>query len=108
MTLLTLELPPHLYERLRRHATTLGKTPEQAAERLLDWGLTEAPAGPTQEREQVTQALRAAGLLTTLTLDEKRKADATMATGSDVRAALDRAGGKPLSEVIIEMRGPKE
>ena len=108
MTLLTLELPPHLYERLRRHADTLGKTPQQAAEGLLAWGLTEDVAGAIQEREQVTEALRALGLLTTLTLDEKRKANATTATISDVRAALDCAGEIALSEVIIEMRGPKE
>lgn len=48
------------------------------------------------------------GLLTALTADEKQRAADVTATLSEVRAALDRTTGKPLSEVIIEMRGPKE
>jgi hypothetical protein len=36
-----------------------------------------------------------------------RAAKATMSL-AEVQAALDRAGGKPLSELIIEQRGPKD
>jgi hypothetical protein len=108
MTLLTLELPSDLYERLRRRADKLGKTPQQVAEGLLTQELAGIVVGTTQERDQVTEALRAAGLLTALTADERRKAEAITVTLSEVRAALDRAGGKPLGNVIIEMRGPKE
>lgn len=59
------------------------------------------------EQTQVTEALLAAGLLTELAPEEKRRAEATTVTLPEVRAALDRAAGKPLSELIIEMRGPK-
>lgn len=107
MTVLTLELPTDLYDRLRRRADRLGKTPQQVAEGLLAQELAETPIGVTQEREQVTEVLRAAGLLTNLAPNEKEKAEATTATLHDVQSSLDRAGGKPLSEVIIEMRGPR-
>jgi hypothetical protein len=38
---------------------------------------------------------------------KKRARQATMSL-EEIRAALDRAGGQPLSELILEMRGPKE
>ena len=60
------------------------------------------------ERERAITVLRVAGLLTELTPEEKERAKHATMTLEEVRAALDRAGGKPLSEVIIEMRGPKE
>jgi len=108
MTLLTLELSPDLYERLRRRADRLGKTPQQIAEGLLAQELTAKPGVDNRERNQVTEVLRMAGLLTQLAPEEQRKAEATAVTLSEVQSALNRAGGKPLSEVIIEMRGPKE
>lgn len=108
MTLLTLELTSDLYERLRHRADRLGKTPQQVAESLLAGELAEAPIETAQERERVTEVLRAAGLLSSLTLDEKRKAEATTITLLEVQAALDRAGGKPLSKLVIEMRGSKQ
>lgn len=108
MTLLTLELTSDLYKRLRRRAHRLGKTPQQLAEDLLTRELVESPVEDNQEQVKVTAALRAMGLLTELTSDEKRRAEAVTVTLSEVRAALDRTAGKPLSEVIIEMRGPKE
>jgi hypothetical protein len=60
------------------------------------------------ERERATEALRAAGLLTELSPAEKALADQSALTLEEARAILDRAGGKPLSEIILEMRGPKE
>jgi len=63
---------------------------------------------PPDERERATEALRAAGLLTELSPEEKALAAQSTLTLEKARAILDRAGGKPLSEVILEMRGPKE
>jgi hypothetical protein len=60
------------------------------------------------ERERATEALRAAGLLAELSPAEKALADQSSLTLEEARAILDRAGGKPLSEIILEMRGPKE
>ncbi len=107
MTLLTLELTSDQYKRLRRRADRLGKTPQQLAKDLLARELAEHSGQSAPEQIQVTEALRAAGLLTELAPEEKRRAEATTVTLPEVRAALDRAAGKPLSELIIEMRGPK-
>jgi hypothetical protein len=62
---------------------------------------------PQGERERATEALRAAGLLTELSPAEKARAAQSTLTLDEARAILDRAGGKPLSEVVLEMRGPK-
>jgi len=104
MTTLTLRLSPEQYERLRAEAERLGK-PEEELTR--EW-LAERITSLMSERELTTEVLRAAGLLTELSPEEKKRVARSKATLEEVRAALDRAGGKPLSEVILEMRRPKE
>jgi hypothetical protein len=64
-------------------------------------------ATPVSEREQVRAALRAAGKLAELTPGEKAIAAQATLTLDEARAILNRAGGKPLSEIVLEMRGPK-
>lgn len=63
---------------------------------------------PVTERDRATATLRAAGLLTELSPSEKLRASRSTLTLDEARAILDRAGGQPLSEVILDMRGPKE
>jgi hypothetical protein len=63
---------------------------------------------PTTERERVREVLRAAGKLAELTPREKAIAAKAALTLDEARAILDRSGGKPLSEIVLEMRGPKE
>lgn len=104
MATLTLELSPEQYERLRAEAARLGKAEEELAHEWLSERITPLMS----ERERATEVLRAAGPLTELSPEEKKRAARSKATLEEVRAALDRAGGKPLSEVILEMRGPKE
>lgn len=106
MTTLTMELPPEAYRRLHEEAKRLGKPPQLVAQEwLVEW-LTE-PALPTgSDCEKVRQALRSAGLLTRLSPQLRRLADPTVRL-EDVRAALARAGGSPLSEIILEQREPK-
>jgi hypothetical protein len=65
--------------------------------------MPQAPAG-----EHATEALRAAGLLAELSPEEKARAATSTLSLDQARAILDRAGGKSLSEIILEMRGPKE
>ncbi len=67
-----------------------------------------AAAAPADERQRATEALRTAGLLAELSPEEKALAAQSTLTLEEARAILDRAGGKPLSEIILEMRGPKE
>ena len=66
------------------------------------------PQAPAGERERATEALRAAGLLAELSPEEKARAATSTLSLDEARAILDRAGGKSLSEIILEMRGPKE
>ena len=66
-----------------------------------------APVPVMSERDRATEALRAAGLLTELSPAEKIRAAQSTLTLEEAREILDRAGGPPLSEVILEMRGPK-
>jgi len=108
MTQLTLDLSPELYRRLRSKAERLGRPAQDVAQELLAEQLAQLEPTSTIERERVAAALIAAGLLTGLGPEEKRRADRTSVTLEDVRASLDKTGGKPLSEVILEMRGPKE
>lgn len=60
------------------------------------------------QRERGIEIMRQSGMLTELSQEEKERAKQATMTLEEVRAALDRAGGKPLSDVILEMRGPKE
>jgi len=106
MTMLTLELPPEAYRRLHEEANRRGKTPQLVAQEWLIERLS--PPSPTLDspREQVRLALRAAGLLVDLGPDLRLRADPTVYL-EDVEASLARAGGKPLSEIVLEQRGPK-
>lgn len=120
MAALTLELPPELYARLRAEAEGRGTSAEAVAREWLAERLASpapAPAGHEQQpipppdrlsdRDRMTEVLRAAGMLAELSPEEQRRAEQSTATLEEVRAALDRAGGQPLSELILEMRGAK-
>ena len=106
MTVLTLKLPPQVYRRLHEEAARLGKPPQVVAEEWLAERLTPPTAAPDSDRERARQALRAAGLLSELGPNLCRLADPTVRL-ENVRAALGRAGGKTLSEIVLEQRGPK-
>ncbi len=105
MATLKLELSPEQHERLRAEAGRLGKPEEELAREWLAERLeTPASAG---ERERTTEVLRAAGLLAELGPEMKERAARSRATLEEVSAALGRAGGRPLSEILLEQRGPK-
>jgi hypothetical protein len=105
MTILTLQLPKPVYERLRAIAQHQQKSIESIAQEWLTEKSALEPQG--SERERAIAALRAAGLLTELSAEEKARAAQSTLTLPEARAILDRAGGKPLSEEVLEMRGPK-
>jgi hypothetical protein len=107
MTLLTLELEPELYEHLRQEAVHRKATVKKTAQTLLVEQLKLLVDTALSESEQVTAVLQAAGLLTELSAEEKKQAEQVDVTLEEVIADLDAAGGQPLSELIIEMRGPK-
>jgi hypothetical protein len=64
-------------------------------------------AAAEDTRAQVAAKLRAAGLLAVLAPEEQMQAAQSTLTLDEARAILDRADGKPLSEIILELRGPK-
>jgi hypothetical protein len=66
---------------------------------------SEQPARCENDREKARQALREAGLLTQIGPHLRELADPTVHL-EEINAALDRAGGKKLSEIILEQRGP--
>lgn len=107
MTTLTIDVPVDVYERLRAAAESQGKPVESL---VLDW-LTEKSATSESvapsERDRLRIALRKAGMLAEPSDEMLRLAEESTLTLDEARAILDRVGGTPLSEVILEMRGPK-
>lgn len=89
---------------------------QNAVERVAQEWITErsyatsvdihAPA-PRGEKERVTDILRAAGMLAELSPEEKARAARSTLTLEEAQAILNRSGGQPLSELILEMRGSK-
>ena len=106
MTTLSLELPPELYERLAQEAKEVGDSVQVIAQRTLEerFGLLR----PSSQREQVWQVLKLAGLSTELGPEMQERAERSTAGLEEIQAAFDNSKGKPLSEIVIEMRGPKE
>lgn len=105
MTTLTIDLPPEVYDRLSAAAHQQQKPVEALAREWIAERSVTAPE-PT-ERERVREALRSAGLLAEPTSEMRRIAASSTLSLSEAQAILDRTEGPPLSEVIIEMRGPK-
>lgn len=103
MTTITLELPSTIYQRLSEESNHKGLSIEEIAQTCL----VKQTFSPTTEREQIREILRKAGLLTELAPALKERATNSKATLEEVQNAFVRVGGKPLSEIIIEMRGPK-
>lgn len=106
MTALIVELSPDLYDRLRAEAARRGASAEAVAGEWLAERLP-PPAPPTSDRERVRAALRAAGLLAELSPEEKERAAQATMTLEEVQAAFARTAGPPLSEIVLEQRGPK-
>lgn len=113
MTTLTIELPAEAYQRLQAVATQQGTLIETLAQQWLTERSAQVrtelpPPAPPGERERVLAVLRATGLLAELGPAEKARAARSTLTLEQAQAILNRASGKPLSEIILEMRGPKE
>lgn len=63
MTTITLELPADLYQRLQDAAAQRGISPPTLAQDWLMERLLKTPAPPASERDDLGQALTAAGLI---------------------------------------------
>ncbi len=109
MTALILDLDPQVYEQIRKEAERTGQPVEAVAEAWLTERAVPArsPSAAAGERERTIQILRDAGLVAAPTPDMLARAAQATATLEEVQAAFARAGGKPLSEIVLEQRGPK-
>jgi len=105
MTSLTIDLPSEVLERLSAEAVRAGKPVTVLASEWLIERLVPVP--PKSERERAREMLRAAGLLTEPTPAMHTIAAQSTATLAEVQASFARIGGQPLSEIVIEQRGPK-
>jgi hypothetical protein len=98
---------------LRAAGLLLEPTPEEITRaesvELIPEKVREAPnqAGRDKDRNPSVAAMRAAGLLAEPSPAMLARAARATLTLEEISAALDRAEGKPLSEIIIEQRGPK-
>ena len=104
MSTLVLDLPPNLLERLTIEAKRRQQAVEEVASTLLSEDLS-PPSEPEDERNRVEQVLREAGMLVYLADGLRSRIDAKV-SHEDVVAALGHAGGKPLSEIVMEQRRP--
>ena len=100
MSTLTLELPKDLLKLLQERASERGEELQEVALRILE---RELAAEAKSERERVTEVLQAAGLIRPLSEELRQMIDPTV-THEEVEAAFAKAGGKPLSQIIIEQR----
>ena len=85
-------------------AERLGKPLQMVAS---EWLAKFQPSSPANERERGREILRAAGLLTELGPELKKRADSTISLDY-VREALARAERPSLSEIVLEQRRSKE
>jgi hypothetical protein len=105
MTNVMIDIPTDIYQKLEDESNRAGKAVEVIVQ---EWVVERVSAAEiAHEREQVRVLLRAAGLLTELAPELQERANQSTATLEEVQAAFARAGGKPLSEIVIEQRGPK-
>lgn len=109
MQTITVSLPSETYQLLEERARKAGKPAREILLELLEEALKSNTSLPAKLRKKqtVAQILSDSGRLRTLSpyLQGKIVADVTL---KDVQASLQKAGGKSLSDVILEQRGPKD
>jgi hypothetical protein len=105
MTTVTLELSSDIYQQLYDKSHQQGRTVEKMIQEWIIEHIASPP--PTNLREQARQILNTAGLETQLSPELQKLAENSTVTLEQVQAAFAKAGGQPLSEMVIEMRGHK-
>ncbi len=105
MSTLTLKIPSKAYRELQQEAIRLDK-PIQGM--LQDWMIEKLPLlRPLFNEDKTDKVLRDAGLLTELSPELRKLADPTIPL-EEVVAFMGEAGGKSLSEIVLEQRRAKE
>jgi hypothetical protein len=105
---LTVEIPTKLVPLLNERARKEHKEPEALVVEILEEKLAGAQADDEATREeQWRQQMYQEGRLVKMS-DELRARIIPGVTHEEVRQTLARAGGKSLSDIVIEQRGPKD
>jgi hypothetical protein len=100
------ELSARHYQMLQKMAQETGKAPEALARDILEPALQQATQAAPLDRESVRRVLRAAGRTRSLG-PELRQRIIPGVTLEEVQKSLADTGVKPLSQVILEQRGPR-
>jgi hypothetical protein len=101
-----IKLSPRHYQLLQGIALKMGKAPETLSREILEQALQQTTMEPPPDREAVRLVLRAAGRAQSLS-PALRQRIIPGVTLEEVQESLAQAGGKPLSEIILEQRGPR-
>lgn len=107
MTTLTLEIQSDLWTRLQAMAKQMQESPEGVVLAILSERLGEEGKGttvPESEGAKVNRVLREAGLLSEIGPYLKHLIETVPVDYAAVEAALERAGGPPLSEIVLAQR----
>ncbi len=105
MTNVMIDLPTDIYQKLQGESNRAGKPIELLVQ---EWVVERVSAVElSYERRQIQDLLRKTGLLTELGPILQERANQSTMTLEEVQAAFARVGGKPLSEIVMEQRGPK-
>lgn len=103
MSQIVIDLPPDTYRRLRERANEAGKAPEALTRELIEASLRAREGNGVRTTRQV---LETAGRVRPLS-DYLRGKIISGVTLDEVRAAISRAGGPSLSDIVSNQRGLK-
>ncbi len=102
------QVSPELARRLHAHRGELPGILELGL-RYLETGIdAKSDTEIVSERERADRVLREAGLLTELGPELRKRAELSTVTLDEVVEFMTSAGGKPLSEIVLEQRQAKE
>ena len=104
METITVTLPSETYHLLEEQARRAGKKPTQILVELLEEAMKKKRKGFSKTARSAVHILAASDRLRTLSphLQSKIIPDVSL---KDVKATLQKAGSKSLSDIIIEQRG---
>jgi len=103
---ITVRLPLIPYHRLQELAQQTGRTPESLTREIVERALQDTAASTSAPPQTARQILEAAGRVRSLSPSLRQKIIPGV-TLAEVRTALDKAGGPPLSEIILRQREPR-
>jgi hypothetical protein len=100
---IVLRLPSPGYRRLQEWAGRVGKSPESLTREIVEQAVQQHALPTAPPPRTARQILQAAGRVRSLSpaLQQRIIPGVTL---EEVRASLARAGGQPLSEIVLQQR----